>query len=127
MNGIQNLCKSSVKSERNNKKNWALKNVTQELNARTSIADVSLMERKCGFFAQHCFTVILPIYDESVLFVMMIERCLRGLLHLHIFLQREVQLDDCPKQDANCSHQDLQHSLSIGGSVSLKHISLCQF
>ena len=89
---------------------------------------VILMVGKFGFLAQHCFTLILPKYDESVVFVNIIEICLRGFLfslHLHILTQSSFQKGDWLKQEVNCSHQERQQVLSMDVGVLLPHFILC--
>ena len=106
------------------------KNVTRKKNTRTLLDGVSLMAGNFGFLAQHCFTFILPKYDESVLFVNIIENCSRGFsffLHLHILTQSSFQERSWLKQEVNCSHQELQQILSIDVGVSLPHFILCQY
>ena len=65
-----------------------IKNVTRKSNTPTLLDGVSLMAEKFGF--QHCFTWILPKYDESVVFVNITENCLRVFSfsrHPHILKQ----------------------------------------
>ena len=68
--------------------NIETKNVARKSNTPTSLDGVSLMAGK--FSVRHCFTLILPKYDESVVFVNMIENGMRAFsfsLHPHILKQ----------------------------------------
>ena len=64
------------------------KNVARKSNTPTSLDGVSLMAGK--FSVRHCSTLILPRYDESVVFVNIIENGMRAFsfsLHPHILKQ----------------------------------------
>ena len=70
------------------------KNVARKSNTPTSLDGVSLMAGK--FSVRHCSTLILPKYDESVVFVNIIENGMRAFsfsLHPHILKQRSLQED----------------------------------
>ena len=102
--------------------------VARKSNTLTLIDGVSLMAGKFSF--QHCFTLILPKYDESLVFVNIIENFLRGpflFQHLHILTQSSFQEGNWLKQEPNCSHQERQQVMLIDEGVSLPHFILFQY
>ena len=86
--GGENLFVHSLKGGIKGPINIETKNVARKSNTPTSLDGVSLMAGK--FSVRHCFTLILPKYDESVVFVNIIENCMRVFsfsLHPHILKQ----------------------------------------